>query len=793
MAQRKKKKDSKRNEIIGIILIGLAAFIAITIYLQVDSIFGDLIQNLIFGLCGVLGYIVPIILGIIGVLVIMARKKKTNTGKLVLLALAVYFVFALLHLSVIQKIFTEGGNWGNFIANSYDIGSHDHTGGGAIGALLTYWTYSLMGLLGSYIVCIIGILACILALTKLSLKKIGNDIGHVVKTTYDGYKQRADEKREQRRLYIENLELEEEERREREMEDQFNLKVQSFDESMNELYEQMNLNDEEEWPEYDPQPYREVFSDTDIEFEDEVRPTARGKRKLTPQKPALQNTNKIKTIPDERQVMKPIPVINGNSTAEYVRPPLNLLKLPPKAPKNYASDMKRNVEILESTLMSFNVNAKVVNVSQGPVVTRYEVQPAPGVKVSKIVNLADDIAMNLSARDVRIEAPVPGKPVVGIEVPNNKTASVALRELLGSDDFKDLKSPIAFALGKDIAGENVYADISKMPHMLIAGATGSGKSVCINSLIVSILYHSGPEDVKMIMIDPKVVELNVFNSIPHLLIPVVTDPKKASSALNWAVNEMTMRYRMFAQKNAKDLAKYNEIIMADGEEKLPQILVIVDELADLMMVAPGEVEDAICRIAQLGRASGIHLVIATQRPSVDVITGIIKANIPSRIAFAVASQIDSRTILDMQGAEKLLGQGDMLFLPRDLPKPVRIQGCFISDKEVQAVTDFLKETAEPKYDAKVIEGIDKDTAGPIAGMEDVDELFLKAAEVVFEYDQASTSMLQRRLRLGYARAARLIDQMEDFGLISAPDGSKPRQLLMTREQFYEVTGQEEAE
>ncbi len=795
MARKKKKSDSKRNEIIGIVIIGIAAFAAITVYFNIDSVFGNLIKDFIFGLCGVLGYIVPILLGAVGVLFIAARKKNANAGKLVLMGLVLFFIFSIAHISVTELAYGGKSEWGEFVARSYEIGKTDMTGGGAIGSLLVYWTYRFLRVGGSYIVCIVGLTVCLILLTNLSIKKISKDIGKVVKTSYDGYRTRAEEKREQRRLYVESLEQEEMAKVERERENQFDLRIRSFDNSVHQKIEELQHKGEERDAEidYNPEPYREVFADTDIQFDDEAKPPARSKRRIDLSEHTLEPVSTdVEAEPEEeppiRERTQPIAVQTGEPAAEkpYVKPPLNLLSAPPKSAKSSAADMRKNVEILERTLESFNVNAKVVNVSHGPVVTRYEVQPAAGVKVSKIVNLSDDIAMNLSARDVRIEAPVPGKPVVGIEIPNNQRAFVGLRELLATEDFRNLKSPIAFALGKDIAGGNVYADIAKMPHVLIAGATGAGKSVCINSLIISILYHSSPEDVKMIMIDPKVVELNAYNNIPHLLVPVVTEPKKASSAINWAVNEMTMRYRLFAKKGAKDLAKYNEVLISEGEKKLPQILVIVDELADLMMVAPGEVEDAICRIAQLGRASGIHLVIATQRPSVDVITGIIKANIPSRIAFAVSSQIDSRTILDMQGAEKLVGQGDMLFYPTGLPKPVRLQGCFISDREVEAVTEFLKERTDARYDERVIEGIAKESAETIAGQTETDELFMKAVELVVEYEQASTSMLQRRLRLGYARAARLIDQLEEHNIVSPADGSKPRQVLISRETLREM-------
>ncbi len=805
--KRKKKNNGKRNEIAGIIIIGLAIFLAVTIYMSVDSVFGNMIKDVVFGLCGMIGYVVPVIIGVIGVLFIASRKKNTNTSKLVLLGLAVLFVFSLANLAVAADVFDASDNFGDFVKGSFDAGAQTQMGGGAVGALLSYWTFLFLGEVGSYIVFITGIAVCVLALTNLSLKKVGEDIGSAVKTTYDGYKTRAEARREQKRLYIESLDLEKEAEIRRQQEEAMRLRKQEenefnmlVEEDPDELVMDDAIYEQEieadQFADYDPEEYRKVFSDTDIQFDDDVPSAPQSRRKIDLSKITAKQP-KAEVDADEPAVSQQtapfVPLGAAKAATQYVKPPLNLLTPIPKAARASSADLKKNVEILENTLASFNVNAKVVNVSRGPVVTRYEVQPAPGVKVSKIVNLADDIAMNLAARDVRIEAPVPGKPVVGIEIPNLETSSVGLRELLSSDEFKGLKSPIAFALGKDIGGANVYADIAKMPHMLIAGATGSGKSVCINSLIVSILFHASPQEVKMIMIDPKVVELNVFNDIPHLLIPVVTDPKKASSAINWAVNEMTMRYRQFAAKGAKDLKKYNQIMHEEGNDALPNILVIIDELADLMMVAPGEVEDAICRIAQLGRASGIHLVIATQRPSVDVITGIIKANIPSRVAFAVSSQVDSRTILDMAGAEKLLGQGDMLFYPSGAPKPVRLQGCFISDKEVEAVTKFLKERTSASYDTRVIEGIAKEGTNPIAGQEEMDELFLKALETVVEYDQASTSMLQRRLRIGYARAARLIDQLEESGYITPMDGSKGRQVLITKGEFQEMMNPQEEE
>lgn len=441
-------------------------------------------------------------------------------------------------------------------------------------------------------------------------------------------------------------------------------------------------------------------------------------------------------------------------------------------------DIAANARKLEETLESFGVSARVISVHRGPAVTRYEVQPSIGVKVSRIVSLADDLALALAARDIRIEAPIPGKSAIGIEVPNNEIALVTLREVLESAAFHESPSKLTIALGRDISGEPVVADLAKMPHLLIAGATGSGKSVCINSIVVSLLYKAKPHEVKLMMIDPKMVELTVYNGIPHLLTPVVTDPRRAAQALKKVVQEMERRYHLFAEKGARDIHRYNQLVAEQEgglEPALPQIVVIVDELADLMMVAPGDVEDAICRLAQMARAAGIHLIIATQRPSVDVITGVIKANIPSRIAFGVSSQADSRTILDMAGAEKLLGRGDMLFLPVGAPKPIRVQGAFVSDSEVEAVASFVRTQQEPQYAEEMMPTPEKE--GELAVD---DDLYEQAVQLVIEAQSASVSMLQRRLRIGYARAARLIDMMEANGIVGPYEGSKPREVLIKK-------------
>lgn len=468
---------------------------------------------------------------------------------------------------------------------------------------------------------------------------------------------------------------------------------------------------------------------------------------------------------------------------EYKYPPIDLLAKPKKISNNLRKEMHQTSAKLVETFKNFGIAVKVLQVTQGPSVTRYEIQPDVGIKLSKITGLADDLALNLAVPNVLI-APVPGKAAIGVEIPNQEVSSVAARELLESDEFKNSKSKLTVALGKDIGGRTVIGDIAKMPHVLIAGATGSGKSVCINTLITSILYKAHPDEVKLIMVDPKVVELGIYNGIPHLLIPVVTDPKQAASALNWAVQQMMKRYDMFAESKVRNLAGYNQYAEKNGLEKIPQLVIIIDELADLMMVAAKEVEDYVCRLAQLARAAGIHLVIATQRPSVDVITGLIKANVPSRIAFAVSSQVDSRTILDKGGAEKLLGKGDMLYHPSGMPSPVRVQGAFVSDEEIENIVEFLKEnTEENTFSQDLAEHIERCATGENGvtpdQKDDGDKLLPTAIELALQSGQISTSMIQRRLNVGYARAGRIIDQMEARGIISGADGSKPRQVLVS--------------
>ncbi len=497
----------------------------------------------------------------------------------------------------------------------------------------------------------------------------------------------------------------------------------------------------------------------------------------------------VNVPPALSEPLQPVPVqpVNAPQVVKTSLPDISMLNLGKRSGlMPFTNDILEKASLLEETLASFGVKAQVTDFTQGPTITRFELQPAPGVKVSRIVGLADDIALALAATGVRIEAPIPGKAAVGIEVPNPEMTPVSLREVMESKVFSTARSKLAVILGKDIGGETVIADLTKMPHLLIAGSTGSGKSVCMNTLITSILYKARPNEVKFLMIDPKMVELSTYNGIPHLIAPVITDPKQATAALRWVVTEMENRYNLFAALGVKNLASYNDLQKTVGGHALPLVVVLIDELADLMMVASREVEEAICRLAQMARAAGIHLVIATQRPSVDVITGIIKANIPSRIAFAVSSQVDSRTILDVVGADKLLGKGDMLYSPIGAAKPVRVQGAFVSDQEVERVVEFWKGQSAPEY----LEGVLRvdQGSGTASQCENEDELLPEATKLIIENGQASVSMLQRRFRIGYNRAARLIDLMQEKAFIGGFEGSKPREVLITKEEWQEIFG-----
>ncbi len=685
----------------------------------------------------------------------------------------------------------------------FSISSKEHIGGGFIGGFFGDLIALLLGKIGSIIILVLINLSLLILLTEQSffniIKKIGLFIHQSSRKTYEKTKDvlqqrneqlqiKRDQKDEETDIYLKNIEKQE--KQEKVTRERENLLKKST------LFEQDGRPSEAVIEGVPEESIEEDFNPLEV-IEEEAKAVV-GITPL-PIKDSVQISffkDKKAAMAEKQEVIDPEFVKKEMSLpinkSLYEFPPLQLLQDNPFAGVRGSKEaLQKNAEKLEKTLESFGVQAKVINISCGPSVTRYELQPEQGVKVSRIVNLSDDIALNLAASGIRMEAPIPCKSLIGIEVPNKEVSSVFIKEVLDTPEFRKFPSKIGFALGKDISGETIIADIAKMPHMLISGSTGSGKSVCINTLITSILFKASPNEVKLLMIDPKVVELKVYNGIPHLLIPVVTDPKKAAGALYWAVQEMSERYQLFANSNVRDLAGYNRMVEETGElNKLPQIVIIVDELADLMQVASKEVEDAICRLAQMARAAGIHLILATQRPSVDVITGLIKANIPSRIAFAVSSGIDSRTIIDMNGAEKLVGKGDMLYFPMGMSKPIRVQGSFISDKEVERVVDFLKASQKAEYNKNIMDQISKDTkvSGDKEKPEDgdTDSLFEEALELVISSQKASASMIQRRFRVGYNRAARIIDQLHDAGFVGPEEGSKPRKVHLTQEAYHQL-------
>ena len=693
------------------------------------------------------------------------------------------------------------GELSSIVKDAYYLGSQNQ-GGGAIGAVGAVPLVNLLGVIGAIILCL-GIAAILIVFT------FGINLSEMIQNMADKMEEKREEKleyREQRKKELAQMSEEEREtpaqRRRRERQERLAQKELEKQQN-NPMENQIKINfggrivdgveEKQGLKKYD-------HSNDDLEpltKETKKGLLAKKQEKEAVQPDVLEN-NLFKQEDEQKEEKKrEVLQLEHAMTVEdehYEYPPVELLSKPGKKTlKGGAKALTDTATKLQKTLYSFGVSAKVENVSVGPAITRYELKPAEGVRVSKIANLADDIALNLAAETIRIEAPIPGKQAVGIEVPNHEKEAVHLREVLDSDKFRNSDSKLTIALGKDVAGEIELADISKMPHVLIAGSTGSGKSVCINTIITSIVYHAKPSEVKFVMVDPKVVELSVYNGIPHLLIPVVTDPRKAAGALAWAVQEMDNRYNLFAQKGVRDLKGYNKAIeKEEGTGKLPQIVIIIDELADLMMVAKNDVEDAICRLAQKARAAGMHLVIATQRPSVDVITGLIKANIPSRIAFAVSSQVDSRTILDSIGAEKLLGKGDMLYFPAGAPKPSRVQGAFVSDDEVEKIVDFIKSNGTATYSEDILESIEnsnkteKELTQEQAQDDETDPFLMDAIQTVVETGQASTSFIQRRFKVGYARAGRIIDQMEERGVISGYQGSKPREVLMTLDKLNEL-------
>ena len=751
----KKKTTNKCNsDIMGIFLITLGILMLIGIFsTPASGILGKEIKKLLITLLGIGSYIFPFLIIFIGACYIV-KKGKINFGKR-FYGILLFIISSLLALLMvnINKYYINKDFAGGF-RNIYTSKTIMH--GGFLSYVIDVPLYNLFGSMGSYVIFVSLYIISFVLITEISL----SDIISVFKSTKKVNDETTSVPDKNTKCIVEANSIGTNSEKEEYVKGIKN-KIKIFDflkspSNDNDISENKNIN-------------VDSFMDNNIK-----------------------NTNETEEDNEKNDISKELEEKMNESTQkesvmDYKYPTSQLLNSNnlSKLNKEDKKELLNNANKLEETLNSFGVNAKVIQVTKGPSVTRFELQPNAGVKVSKIVSLADDIALNLASSGVRIEAPIPGKSAVGIEVPNKELAPVFIKEVIESDAFVSSKYNLAFCLGKDIGGNCMVSDLTKMPHLLIAGATGSGKSVCINTLIISLLYKYSPQDVRLLLIDPKVVELNVYNGIPHLLIPVVTEPKKAAGALNWAVTEMTRRYKLFAQNNVRNIESYNDLIQKGKiDEKLPLIVIIIDELADLMMVCPNDIEDYIGRLAQMARAAGMHLVIATQRPSVDVITGVIKANIPSRISFAVSSQIDSRTILDMGGAEKLLGKGDMLFYPVGESKPLRIQGAFISEEEVENVVDYIKKASEePEYDDQILEKISTDNSLSNSNEEKPDELLEEAIRIVVEEKQASVSLLQRRLRVGYNRAARMIDELEAKEIISPKDGSKPRQVLVTKDQI----------
>ncbi|OPJ57145.1 FtsK/SpoIIIE family DNA translocase [Alkalithermobacter paradoxus] len=738
-----------KDEFVSIALIFFGLFLSFSLKTESMGTIGYFIRIMFLGFFSRLSIIVPYVIILLGVLNLI---QSENIKKIKKYKLYNFFIF------IIMLIY--GVNNNHFIPIDSPFSAQnlrsifrmaiEGKGSGVFSTIIAYYFIKLFGIIGSYILSIFFIIVITLFSFDISLKEGIEKIRIFLVDIFSSVKN----------LIVDFVMVEKKDKPTRR--NKASIENKSDDTYNNKL----DKNDTE-------------IKIIDFNNNSHITPS---EEKTSLKENALDSEQKQETINDN------IDIVFSNANPKYLDykiPPIDVL-----AKQNNISDNKdkkqilKNAKLLEKTLRDFGVEASINQVTKGPTITRYEIQPKSGVKVSKIVSLTDDIALSLAAKSIRIEAPIPGKSAIGIEVPNDEIQLVTLREVIESKEFVDSKSKLSFGLGKDISGMPIVTDISKMPHLLIAGATGSGKSVCVNTLITSILYKSKPDEVKFLMIDPKVVELGNYNGIPHLLIPVVTDPKKAACALAWAVNEMTKRYKLFADSSVRDIYSYNE----KAEDKLPSIVIIIDELADLMMVSANEVEDAICRLAQMARAAGMHLIVATQRPSVDVITGVIKANIPSRIAFSVSSQTDSRTILDMGGAEKLLGKGDMLFYPIGASKPIRLQGAFISEKEVETVVEYIKGQIDEEihYKEDIIENINKNIT--VDNSSD-DELLEQAIEFVVSLQQASTSMLQRKFRVGYNRAARLIDEMEQRGIVGPNEGSKPRKVLLSKEQYTSSVGE----
>ena len=789
---------------------------------------GKTVSGFLFGMFGLMAYVLPVLLLVGSFFAVSNRGNKLAAVKLI--AAIVFLVFLCTFMGLAMN-----GNDRIHPLDAYTYCAERHTGGGIIGGCLAYYMCQAFGLIGSFIIDIIVLIVCMVLITERSalrgMQKGGKKVYESAKESNEKYREyreyRAQERKERRMdhkvsgVSIDTrIEEKGKKNKKRKSDEMGELSAPAFDmmpdTTVSPMPEKISSPApvavlEEPAAEIQPEISGDFMPDTFPPEPSQAAPVPEHIPK--PAKDASKPAEKTQKKKNEQEIQNEVQKVAQEMETSglehkpdkaYVFPSIDLLKKGEgKKSANTEHQLRETADKLQQTLKNFGVNVTVTNISCGPAVTRYEIQPEMGVKVSKIVGLTDDIKLNLAAADIRIEAPIPGKAAVGIEVPNKENVMVAFRDLIESPEFQTAKSKISFAVGKDISGKTKVTDIAKMPHLLIAGATGSGKSVCINTIIMSILYKARPDEVKLIMIDPKVVELSVYNGIPHLMIPVVTDPKKASGALHWAVAEMTERYEKFAEANVREINGYNakvdSIEVPEGQErpqKMPQIVIIVDELADLMMVASNDVEEAICRLAQLARAAGIHLVIATQRPSVNVITGLIKANMPSRIAFSVTSGTDSRTILDMNGAEKLLGKGDMLFYPQGYSKPARVQGAFVSDKEVSDVVDYLKNQTLGNVYNSYAEDIEEkiknigssggSSGSGSGGGNDRDEYFEEAARFIIDKDKASIGMLQRVLKIGFNRAARIMDQLCEYGVVGEEEGTKPRKVLMSMEQFEQL-------
>lgn len=758
--------QSARNQTAAVLLFAGAILFLCIALIPGGNVWGWL-HNTSLGLFGVCTYLLPLLLGYVGV--ICALERNVGSVKAKVWQLLIFIVLLSSTIEIFRMDIANISYW-DALLEAYTAGA-ENRGGGAVGSLIGYIMEFLFMDVGSKIIMILGTVVFLLLVTGTSILALLRALWKPVQTTKDTIENAMETAMEngiQQRTHRSKIDVE-------------LGGGYPDDETDAVVVVEEDTKTKKSKREALEQAAEELHAEVPLKVDD-----------LLPKK-------EEPAAPAQEEPEKSMEKKSAEDTDTYCYPPLSLLN-ESKSVDEAASTREQaaTAELLTQTLREFGVSAKVVDISCGPTVTRYELQPSAGVKISRITGLADDIALRLATTGVRIEAPIPNKAAIGIEVPNKVSGSVCLRDLIGSKEFQNAGSKLTVALGKDIGGQIVLTDLAKMPHLLIAGTTGSGKSVCTNSMIQSVLFRARPEEVRLLLIDPKQVEFGVYNGIPHLLVPVVTDPRKAAGALGWAVNEMLRRYKLFAENSVRDLTTYNEAAKTDDVlEVLPQILIVIDELADLMMVAANEVESNICRLAQMARAAGMHLVIATQRPSVDVITGLIKANIPSRLALTVASAVDSRTILDTGGAEKLLGKGDMLFMPVGFAKPMRVQGCFVGNREVESVVDFLKSTESQQYDETVIEEINRQAEaaektsknagdGDEAAAGGGDEMLPQAIEVVVEAGMASTSLLQRRLRLGYARAGRIIDELEQRGIVGPHEGSKPRQVLITRQQWLEM-------